>query len=435
MQIRRLPHRVRSLVAAASLPIALLASLPTLAAAQAPTPSPPTTAPPPTPVLLPNGRTSPSPFPSALRTPAPSVVLPELDGRAYILAEVTSGQLLAGEEMREHLPIASLTKIMTALLVLERTRPHEVVTVSAEAAGDGPTVGVSELGLRTGERIRVEDLMFALMLQSANDAALALAEHVSGSVDAFVRDMNLRARRLGLRDTRFFSPNGLDDRGYSTVADLVRLTRAALRSPWFSTTVVAKTHEIPAPPGEPPRVVQNRNAMLWLYPGATGVKTGYTGRAGSCIVATAERGGVGLIAIVLGGGGEVFSEAATLLNHGFTAFERREVIQDGEPLGEVAIDGRTIPVASGGALTALIPVDSVVRRRIVLDPSASFPPLTGEDVGTVVVSVPDLRIGEVPLEVVDVPAPPPPRDPGPWWRRATSAVLDGARAVLGALFG
>jgi len=417
--------------------LVLIASVwvPVLAGAQTPSPAPaPTTVPPPTPVLLPNGQTSPSPFPSALRTPEGAAVLPELDARAFILADLDSGQVLAERGARDRLPVASLTKIMTAMLVLERARPEDVVVVTPEAAGNGLTVGVSELGLRAGERVRVEDLLYALMLQSANDAAVALAEHVSGSVEAFIADMNVRARRLGLRDTRFFSPSGLDDRGFSTVADLLTLTAAAYRDPRFATIVATRTREIPAPEGETPRVVQNRNVLLWLYPGAVGVKTGFTTPAGFCIVAVAERNGVRLAAVVLGGANEVFSEAATLLNHGFTAFERREVISVGEALGTVEIDDRTVSVRSGGSLHALVPIDAAVRRRTVVDESTTFPPLPGEDVGAVVVSVPGLRIGEVPLEVLDVPPPPTP-DPGPWWRRAASAVLEGAGAVLDALFG
>jgi D-alanyl-D-alanine carboxypeptidase (penicillin-binding protein 5/6) len=352
-----------------------------------------------------------------------------------MLADLDSGQVLFQAYARERLPIASVTKIMTALLVLERTRPRDLVTVSAEAAGDGRTAGVSELGLREGEQIEVGELLYALLLQSANDAAVALAEHVSGSVEAFVGDMNARAARLGLRGTRFFSPNGLDDRGYSTASDLVTLTRAAYRYPRFARIVATQVHEVPAPEGEAGRIVQNRNVLLWLYPGAVGVKTGFTTQAGSCIVAVAERAGLRLVAVVLGGRDEVFSDAAILLNHGFAAFERREVISDGEPLGAVTLDGREIPVASGGSLVALVPVDAPVRQRVLPDPTTAFPPLPGEVVGVVAVSVPGMRIGDVPLEVVEVPPPPAPTDPGPWWRRAASSVLDAVGGLVDALFG
>ena len=411
-------------------PAVLLAVLPSLAGAQVATSTPP-----PTPVLLPNGQTTLSPFPSVLRTPEPSRRPPEISAPVAILADLDSGQVLFERSADERRPIASVTKIVTALLVLERTSPQDVVTVSSAAAGDGRTAGISELGLQTGERIRVDDLLSALLLQSANDAAIALAEHVSGSVEGFVQDMNERVRELGLTDSSFASPNGLDDRGYSTARDLVAITRAAYAEPGFASVVATRFREIPAPDGLPPRVVQNRNVLLWLYPDAVGVKTGFTTEAGFCIVATAEREGLRLVAVVLGAPHEAFSDAAMLLDHGFRAFERREVIAAGEPLGEVRIGDRDVSVASGGSLVALIPVNAEVTRRILVDPYAAFPPLPGEVVGAVRVSVPELRIGRVALEVTGVPPPPLPEDPGPWWRRASSAVAGAVGAVLDALFG
>jgi D-alanyl-D-alanine carboxypeptidase (penicillin-binding protein 5/6) len=393
-----------------------------------------TSTPPPTPVLLPNGSTTLSPFPSSLRTPEPSRRPPEISAPSAILADLDTGQVLYEKAAEEPRPIASLTKIATALLVMERTSPQDVVTVSARAAGDGPTPGVSELGLVPGERISVGDLLYALLLQSANDAAVALAEHVSGDVEAFVRAMNARVHRLGALDTRFASPSGLDDSGSSTARDLVRITRAAYRLPGFASIVATRTKEIPAPDG-PPRVVQNRNALLWLYPGAIGVKTGFTSRAGYCIVAAAERGGVRLVAVVLGAPADAFSDAAALLDYGFFAFERRQVVSAGEALGTVEISGRTVPVAAGGTLIALVPRGAEPVRRIELDPRAAFPPLPGQAVGTVTVALPDLRIGRVPLVVASVPAPPPPREPGPWWVRASGSVLRAVGAVVDALIG
>ena len=166
----------------------------------------------------------------------------------------------------------------------------------------------------------------------ANDAAVALAEHVSGSVDGFVRLMNRTADHLGMRDTRFYSPSGLDDRGRSTARDLITLTRADYAYPEFARIVRTKFFDVPSPRGKA-RHIQNRNVLLWLYPGAIGVKTGYTAKAGFCLVAAAERDGLRLVAVVLGAPNEPFSDAATMLNYGFTAFERRTFVRAGDDLG------------------------------------------------------------------------------------------------------
>lgn len=431
MAVRGRARRVLAAVLVALAPTVALALVPGVAGvAQLATSTPP-----PTPVLLPNGSTTLSPFPSVLRTPEPARRPPEISAPSAILADLDSGQVLYEKAADEPRPVASLTKIATALLVMERTRPQDLVTVSAQAAGDGRTAGISELGLIPGERITVGSLLYALLLQSANDAAVALAEHVSGSVDAFVRAMNARVHRLGATRTRFASPNGLDDSGFSTARDLLLITRAAYRQPGFASIVATRFREIPAPEGLPARTIQNRNVLLWLYPGAVGVKTGFTSRAGYCVVAVAERGGVRLAAIVLGAPADAFSDAAALLDHGFFAFERREVIASGEPLGTVEISGRTVPVASGGSLVALVPRGAEATRRVAVDPGAAFPPLPGQVVGTVTVSVPDLRVGRVPLVVASVPPPPLPPASGPWWARAAASVLRAAEAVVEALIG
>jgi serine-type D-Ala-D-Ala carboxypeptidase (penicillin-binding protein 5/6) len=385
--------------------------------------------PPPTPVAVPGGGTSPSPFPQVLRTPEPSRRAPEVRAASAVVADVDSGQILFAKNPDQERPIASLTKVMTALLVLTRSSPTDLVTVSADAANVGRP-GTSELGLRVGERIRVGQLLYALLLQSANDAAVALAEHVAGSVDGFVHLMNRRAEALGLRHTRFASPNGLDDTGYSSASDLARLTRAAERAPGFGSIVATRFHTIP---GEPPRIVQNRNALLWLYPGATGVKTGFTTAAGDCLVATAERGGLRLVTVLLGEPGEPFSDAAALLNYGFTAFERRDLIADGASLGTVEIDGHAVAVAAGeGVDDALVPAGAHVSRTLSLSAHVAYPPPRGARVGTLALHASGFALPSVPVVVAGV-APPPRPEPGPWWRRAAGAVVRAVSAVLDAL--
>ena len=399
-----------------------------VARAQTPAPSPP----PPTPVVQPGGQTSPSPFPSTLRTPAPTTSAPEVGAGSAVLVDLDSGQVLFELDRHERRPIASLTKIMTALLVVERAGLTDVVTVS-EGAASGQVSGISGLGLEPGERIRVNELLYALLLQSANDAALALAEHVSGSVDAFVEAMNARAEQLGMTRTMFASPNGLDDSGYSSAGDLVRLTRAALRSRGFASVVATRFHTVESLDAEP-RIVQNRNVLLWLYPGAIGVKTGFTSPAGFCVVAGAQRGDERLLAVVLGEPGEPFSDAASLLNYGFEAFERRMLIQAGESLESVDVGGRSVSVRAGDSLRGLVPVEGTVSKAVVLEDHLTYPPARGEEIGVVRISSGSKVLGQVPLVVSGVPPPPLP-EPGAWWARAAGAVVDAGDGVLDALFG
>ena len=293
----------------------------------------------------------------------------------------------------------------------------------------------SSLGLRAGEKLTVRDLLYALMLQSSNDAAVALAIEVAGSQAAFVRLMNRRAATLGMDGTVFFSPNGLDDRGRSTALDLTRLVRVAYDTPGFAPIVATKFRTIPAPPGGKPRRIQNRNALLWLYPGAIGVKTGSTAGAGYCVVAVAERGGRRLISVVLGSGNEPFSEAATLFDYGFEAFEERTFVTAGQDLGTVAIRGGVVPVKAGAALEGLVPTEAgQAKRRIVVSPDAVFPPAPDERIGTLKVTIPGVTIGAVPVVVSDVPAPPAAGD-GPWWARASGAVVEGIGDVMRGIFG
>jgi serine-type D-Ala-D-Ala carboxypeptidase (penicillin-binding protein 5/6) len=386
--------------------------------------------PPPTPVPVPGGGTSPSPFPSVLRTPPPATEPPEIYAGAAVLIDLETGRTLYAADANERRPIASLTKIMTAYLVMTRTSPDDVVLVSETT---GRTVGVSNLGLVAGERIRVQELLYALMLQSANDAALALAEHVGGSIETFVEMMNREAARLGLSRTSFTSANGLDDDGYSTARDMALLTRIAYDVPGFADIVSTRVHAIRSR-GAEPRIVQNRNALLWLYPGATGVKTGFTTPAGFCIVATAVHADERVLAVVLGEPAEAFSDAAALMNFGFAAFDRQSLIEEGRSLGIVDVDGRDVAVAAGESLNGLVVAGSTVRPHADVDPGVRFPPGRGEVIGVVRLSATSTELGTVPLVVVDVAPPPPPGD-GPWWVRAAGSVARAGGALVDAFFG
>jgi D-alanyl-D-alanine carboxypeptidase (penicillin-binding protein 5/6) len=392
----------------------------------------PQVGPPPTPVP-PNG--SPSPFVSRLSTPRDPIPVPSVGASAAILVDLGAGQVLFRKASDRARPVASLTKLMTALIVLEKEKGHldRTIRVHPDAVFDRNDYGGgSTLGLRSGERVSVRGLLAGLLLGSANDAAEALAIEEAGSVSTFVRRMNARAKALGTSRTTFASPHGLDDRGRSSPADLVLLLRAALKDDTFR-NLIGRRFAVVRSNSARPRKIQNRNVMLWLYAGATGVKTGFTSGSGFCLIATARRGDRELAVVVLGGHEEVFSDAATLLNHGFAAYERRTLVGAGDPLGSVRVRGGEVPVVAGDALEALVWVEGSdpIERILTTSPGAAYPPPSGSVVGTLRLTSSGATLGRVPIVVVDLGVPEEPT--GSWWGRAAGAVSGAVTAVVAAL--
>jgi D-alanyl-D-alanine carboxypeptidase len=238
---------------------------------------------------------------------------PPIDARAAILVDRNTGGVIWALHPHRRLPIASTTKIMTAVLALQRLRPRAVVTVS-------PTVTRVPLvreGLRGHERVRAWKLFDGLLMYSGNDDALALAIATSGTRRGFIARMNQEARHLGLRDTHFATPSGVIDRNnYSSAWDLAALTRYAMRDARFRRIVRRQIAHVPWSRPTYEKVYVNKNALLGTYPGADGVKTGWTTLAGPCLVASATRHGQSLIAVLLHGG-NVYRDARRLLDYGF----------------------------------------------------------------------------------------------------------------------
>ncbi len=215
-------------------------------------------------------------------TPPPAVP----NAAAAIVVDGRNGEVMFAKRAGEQRPIASTTKLMTALLTLERTRPKEVFTA---AAYDAAPVE-SQIGLAPGEQMTVADLLEALLLESANDAAVTLAEGVSGTREAFVADMNARAEELGLEDTSYANPIGFDDPlNHSTARDLAVLARELLARRRFARVVDLPLAELES--GARPRVIDNRNTLVAAYPFVSGVKTGHTLGAGYVLVGSAQRPG------------------------------------------------------------------------------------------------------------------------------------------------
>jgi D-alanyl-D-alanine carboxypeptidase len=240
--------------------------------------------------------------------------------RAGLLFDVDTGRVLWRHQPTRVLPIASLTKMMTALMVADRLGPRTRTPITREALRyQGSGVGM----LPRGKRIRTETMLYGLMLPSGNDAAIALAQRAAGSVAAFVDAMNARARRMGLVCSRFSSPHGFDDRGnHSCASDLAALTRALLRVPRLARIVRRREAVLPFPVKGGKLYLYNNNPLLRQgYRGLTGLKTGYTDVAGRCFVATARRGAVKL-GVVLLHSPDPANQAKRLLDRGFALARR-----------------------------------------------------------------------------------------------------------------
>jgi serine-type D-Ala-D-Ala carboxypeptidase (penicillin-binding protein 5/6) len=243
----------------------------------------------------------------------PHTFAPKLTAAAAILVDANTGRVLWSLRGHERRHVASTTKIMTALLALKKLAPHDVVTVDRSV----PRVPLVREGLRAGERVQAWKLFYALLLYSGNDDALALAIAAGGDKWTFIGEMNAEARRLGLHDTHFSSPSGVVDAdNYSSAWDLAALTRVAMRDARFRRLVQTKIVHVKWSAPTYSKIYVNNNLLLRSYPGANGVKTGYTHKSGPCLVASATRHGVSLIAVVLDAP-NMYVDAKRLLDFGF----------------------------------------------------------------------------------------------------------------------
>lgn len=307
-----------------------------------------------------------------------------------IMIDGQTGRVLYEKNADERSLIASTTKIMTALVVCEQCNVLDRVRIQKEAVG----IEGSSMYLKEGEVLTVQELLYGLMLQSGNDAAVALAIYCAGTVEGFVELMNDKAYRLGLQNTHFENPNGLDSPGhYSTARDLARLTVYAMNNPIFSQTVSAKTVKV----GE--RVLINHNKLLQRVEGVDGVKTGYTRAAGRILVSTAVREGRRLVVVTINAPND-WQDHKNLLEQGFRDFTVKKLISKGDCLGQVEIAGGEAGTAQ---LIATEDFSYALREGEQVEfvpqaPGFVYAPIScGEDAGLVYVCVGDCVIGKVPV--------------------------------------
>lgn len=350
---------------------------------------------------------------------------PDPQGKAAIVVDARSGEVLLADGADERHQIASTTKLMTALLLLERARLDAVFRAPSYEAD----AVESQIGLETGERMRVRDLLTALLLESANDAAATIAVNVSGSRRAFVRDMNARARALGLGSTRYQNPIGFDSaRNHSSARDLATLARLLLRNPTFAGIVDRPVARLRS--GARRRVVRNRNNLVVDEPFVAGVKTGRTLRAGFVLVGAGERRGARVVSVVLGAPSEGARDESSLalLRWGIDQFRRVRAVREGRPVTTLPVDGRDgerVGLETPGAVTVTARRGRRPTLRVRAPKEAEGPLPAGRRVGAVEVRDGGRVLRTAPLvTAAAVPAPKPLAD------LRTPAGLGAVTAVL-----
>lgn len=328
---------------------------------------------------------------------------PGVDAMSAILMDYETGRVLWEKNSDKPMAMASTTKIMTAIITLENGDLNDTVTVSKRASL-APEVNMD---LREGEEIKLEVLLYALMLQSSNDAAVAIAEHVGGTVEDFCDMMTKKAKELGAKDTLFVTPNGLDSGDHhSTAYDMALIARYALSIPRF--IEIINTPSLTATSSKNTHYISNKNRLLNEFQGATGVKTGFTNKAGHCFVGSAKREDMQLISVVLASGWgakgreQKWVDTKEILKYGFDSFKYYDIIHEGDNAGSLTVERSKTPSVAfhyGDGLVMALSEDEKSKISITEEYSeiVRAPLQEGETVGTARVFLKDQLVSEIPL--------------------------------------
>jgi serine-type D-Ala-D-Ala carboxypeptidase (penicillin-binding protein 5/6) len=328
--------------------------------------------------------------------PAAAAQRPPIEARAWALIDARTGEVLLSHAAARKLPVASTTKLMTAWVAMHELPLGRVVRAAPYQA----EYGESLLGLRAGQRISVRDLLYGLILRSGNDAAYDLARAAAGSEARFVRQMNRYAAALGLADTHYANPIGLDQRGnYSSARDLATLTRRLLREPAFAR--IADSRGAVLRSVQPPRRITTINELLEMAPWVTGVKTGHTFGAGYVLVGSGQRKGVDLISVAIGAPTDEarYSDNMELLKYGFGLYERRRPISAGEAMATPAIryEEGELPLRASRAVAVGVRRGQRLSVAVRAPGEVEGPISRGTRLGSATVFVDGLRAASVPL--------------------------------------
>ena len=316
--------------------------------------------------------------------------------KACVVIDAASGRVLLEHNAHQALPMASTTKVMTALIALEQGSLTDTVVTGRNAFG----VPGTSIYLDLGESLTLEQMLYGLMMQSGNDAAVAIAEHIGGTVDAFCAMMTARAKELGCENTVFLTPHGLPcDGHYTTARDLALIAREAMKHDTFRQIVSTQRATIPWEGRAYDRVLRNKNRLLAEYDGATGIKTGFTRAAGRCLVSSATRDGMSVICVVLNCG-DWFNESARLMDLAFDEWESVTMLFEGECLRRIPVEtGETAQVRAlvQADLTGLVPHGALPQVEITLPDMLQAPVQAGQALGEVRLTVSGETVAASPL--------------------------------------
>jgi D-alanyl-D-alanine carboxypeptidase (penicillin-binding protein 5/6) len=314
--------------------------------------------------------------------PAP----PAQAARSVVLINADTGQVLLSINPDERLAMASTTKMMTALLIIENCKDLNAKVTTSQRAAE---VGESSIFLVAGESLTVREMLNGMLIQSGNDAATALAEFEAGSVENFAEQMNQRAAGLGMTNTHFTNPHGLDDPNhYTSAADFAKLGRELMKHPEICEIVARPSFDIPWS-GQPwPRTLINHNHMMEQYPFINGIKTGYTDAAGQCIVISASQNGVNLILSYLGGPslGQRDADVLNLVQFGFDSYRQQSVIAQGTEYASVEVPfyyNRRLSLVAQDNLSRVVYVKDSIEQKLVLPEDLKLPVHKGDRIGLV----------------------------------------------------
>lgn len=329
-----------------------------------------------------------------------------VSAHAAVLLEPSGGDVVFSRNGSERLPMASTTKIMTALVAIESGELDRSYAIPAEAVG----VEGSSIYLQDGEHLTMEELLYAVMLESANDAAAAVACLVGGSLEGFAVRMNEKAAAIGLTDTHFTNPHGLDDpEHYTTALDLAKLAAYALDNPVFARIVSTQKKTIPLQDGEGTRVLVNHNRLLRMHEDVIGVKTGFTKHSGRCLVSAAEKDGVRMVAVTLNAPDD-WQDHRAMLDYGFARYEAYTLAEPGSvsvSLPCVGAPDGTLTAVNGGSLSMVLPAGTEITQAVESRGMWFAPVEEGQVVGIVRFFADGREIGSLPLTAASaVEAPP-----------------------------